>query len=687
MRTFCPYCALQCGMRLERDADGPYRAVGDASFDVNAGDLCMKGFSAAETLAHPERLLAPLVRRNGVLEEATWEEALDVAAAGFARVRRERGADAVAAFGSGALTNEKAYSLGKFARLALGTANFDYNGRFCMSSAAAAANRAFGIDRGLPFPIAWLADADVILLAGGNPLDTMPPLGRYLEAQRAHGDSIVVDPRATAFAKTATWHLQAAPGSDASLAYGLLHVAIAERLIDERFIAERTHGFADVRRIAEREDPERAERKTGVPAQSIREAARALAAAKRAIILTARGVEQHRNGTDAASAYINLALALGLPGRDGSGYGTLTGQGNGQGGREQGQKSDQLPGYSRVEDPEAIARVAAVWKCAPERVSRRGKTATTILHELGSAIVGLFVIGSNPIVSGPHASAIREKIATLEHLVVCDFFLSETARYAHVVLPTLQWAEESGTMTNLEGRVLLRERVADAPAGPRGDLAILRELATRLGEPNLVGSDAPEDVFEEIRRATRGACADYSGITYARLRAGERLHWPVPEETHAGSPALFQDRFAFPDGRARFIAVSPEADVEAHDAAFPLTLTTGRVREHYLSGTQTRRVARLLAAVPDPIVELHPTLAARFGIADGDRVRITSRRGSVDLAAKLSNDIRAETLFASFHWGGTQTLNDLTDTAVDPISAMPGFKSAAVRIAKISTTV
>jgi assimilatory nitrate reductase catalytic subunit len=673
-------------MLVERDAAGAYRTAGDPSFDVNAGDLCMKGFSAAETLAHSERLLTPLIRRNGVLEEATWEEALDAAAAGFARIRSERGADAVAAFGSGALTNEKVYALGKFARLALCTANFDYNGRFCMSSAAAAANRAFGIDRGLPFPIAWLADADVVLLAGGNPLDTMPPLGRYFESQRAHGASIVVDPRATAFAKTATWHMQAVPGSDVSLAYAMLHVAIAERLIDERFIAERTHGFADVRRVAEREDPERAERKTGVPAETIRAAARALATAKRAIVLTARGVEQHRNGTDAASAYINLALALGLPGRDGSGYGTLTGQGNGQGGREHGQKSDQLPGYSRVDDPEAIARIAAVWKCAPERVSRRGKTATTILHELGSSISGLFVVGSNPIVSGPHASAIREKIATLEHLVVCDFFLSETARYAHVVLPTLQWAEESGTMTNLEGRVLLRERAADAPVGPRGDLAILRALAARLGEPGLVRSDEPEAVFEELREATRGARADYSGITYARLRRGDRLHWPVPSETHPGTPVLFAEGFAFADRRARFVAVDARSDVEEPDRGFPLTLTTGRVREHYLSGTQTRRVARLIAAVPDPLVELHPTLAARFGISDGDLVRITSRRGSVELAAKLTNDIRVETLFASFHWGGNQTLNDLTDTAVDPISAMPGFKSAAVRIAKVSTT-
>jgi assimilatory nitrate reductase catalytic subunit len=680
MRTHCPYCAMQCAMTLEL-RDGRYAAAGDPSFDVNAGDLCMKGFTAAETLAHPERLLVPLVRRGGELVEATWDEALAAAAAGFERIAARDGRDAVAAFGSGALTNEKAYAFGKFARLALGTANFDYNGRFCMSSAAAAANRSLGIDRGLPFPLAWLGEADVLLLAGGNPLDTMPPLERYLAQQRANGASIVIDPRATPFAAGASLHLQAAPGTDAIVAYAMLHVLVAERRIDDAYVAARTAGFDDVRRIAEREHPERAERRTGVPADAIRAAARALAGARRAIVLTGRGVEQHANGTDAANAYINLALALGLPGRPGSGYGTLTGQGNGQGGREHGQKSDQLPGYGSVDDPAAVARVARVWNVAPERIARRGLTAAEIFETLGERVRGLLVMGSNPVVSAPRTFALRARLERTEHVVVCDFFRSETAGYAHVVLPALQWAEERGTMTNLEGRVLLRERCAEPPPGPRSDLWILRELAARLGVPDLLPGDAPEAVFDELREASRGGRADYSGVSYARLRAGERLYWPVPGPDHPGTPVLFGERFPTPGGRARFIAVEAAARIEETDAEFPWTLTTGRVREHYLSGTQTRRTARLSDAVREPVAELHPALAERFGIADGARMRITSRRGFVELRVRHTESIRPETIFAPFHWGEEATVNDAVGGPLDPLSKMPPFKACAVKIA------
>jgi len=666
-------------MTLERKPGG-YACVGDPSFDVNAGDLCMKGFAAAELLTHPERLLQPLVRRNGALTETTWGDALDVAAEGFRAIGEARGRDAVASFGSGSLTNEKVYLLGKFARLALDTANFDYNGRFCMSSAAAAANRSLGIDRGLPFPLAWIGEADVLLLAGGNPLDTMPPLARYLTKQRERGRTIIVDPRRTSHAATATLHLQTAPGTDAILAHALLHVLIAEHLIDERYIAERTSGFDNVRRDAEREFPERAERRTGVAAGDIRAAARMLAAAERALILTARGVEQHSNGTDCATAYINLALALGLPGRDGSGYGTLTGQGNGQGGREHGQKSDQLPGYGSVSDPADAARVARVWEVEPDRVTRRGMSAAEIFDALGSRIGALFIMGSNPVITAPRTAALREKLARIEHLVVCDFFLSETAAYATVVLPSLQWAEESGTITNLEGRVLLRTAAAAAPEGPRSDLEILQELARRLGVSKLVQSPDPETVFDELRRATAGSRADYSGISYERLRAGEALYWPVPELGHPGTPVLFGKNFPTADGRARFVAVASRLDGEHADAAYPWTLTTGRVREHYLSGTQTRRTARLAAAVSEPVADLHPALAARFGIVDGGYMCIRSRRGSVTLRARVTDTISMETIFTAFHWGGSLTVNDLIGGRLDPHSKMPPFKACAVRI-------
>jgi assimilatory nitrate reductase catalytic subunit len=663
------------------ERSGTYAAVGDPSFDVNAGELCMKGFSAAEMLTHPDRLLRPLVRREGRLEPATWDEALDAVAAGFTRVAAQHGPDAVATFGSGSLTNEKAYALGKFARLALGTANFDYNGRFCMSSAAAAANRAFGLDRGLPFPLAWIAEADTLLVAGGNPLETMPPLERYFNHQRAHsGASIVIDPRVTRFAAAATLHLQPAPGTDITLAYALLHVLVVERLITEAYVAARTRGFDDVRRSAEREHPERAERRTGVAADDIRAAARLLAAPGRTIVLTGRGIEQHPNGTDCANAFINLALALGLPGRNGCGYGTITGQGNGQGGREHGQKSDQLPGYGSVDDQAAVERVARVWNVAPERIARRGLTAAEILGAIGERIHALFVMGSNPAVCAPDGVALREKLARIDHLVVCDFFLSETAAQAHVVLPVLQWAEESGTTTNLEGRVLLREPCVAVPNGPRSDLAILCAIAQRMGLPKLLPSVDPEAVFDELRRASAGGRADYSGITYARLRNGERLHWPVPSVDHPGTPVLFALTFPTADGRAKFIDVSTENADETPDEEYPWTLTTGRVREHYNSGTQTRRTARLAAAVGEPFAEIHPTLAAHVGVTNGDMLRITSRRGSVTLRARLTETIRKELLFAPFHWGGQLSINVLTGGPLDPYSRMPPFKMCAVKI-------
>jgi assimilatory nitrate reductase catalytic subunit len=669
-------------MRLVDDGER-VRVQGDESFDVNAGALCVKGHTAPATLRHPERLTTPLIRRDGVLRPAGWEEALAAAADGFRAVAERWGDDANAVFGSGALTNEKAYALGKFARLALRTSRFDYNGRFCMSSAAAAVQRSLGVDRGLPFPLAWLERTACLLIAGGNPLATMPPLGRYLDAQRAAGTAIVVDPRRTELAAAATIHLQPAPGTDAILATGLLHVLVAEGRVDHAYVAARTRDFEAVARLAEREDPERVERRTGVPADAIRAAARALADAPSAIILTARGVEQHANGTDAVNAFINVALALGLPGREHSGFGTLTGQGNGQGGREHGQKSDQLPGYRRADDADARAHVAQVWGVSPDALGQAGERGYALLSGVGSAVRGMLVVASNPVVSAPDASTIRDALSRAEHLVVCDFFPSETTAYAHVVLPALQWAEETGTMTNLEGRVLLRERVVEPPDGPRSDLAILRALALRLGRPEGACGEDPEVVFDELRRASAGGAADYAGVTYARLRAGERLQWPVASVDDHGVPALFTHAFPTDDGRARFVPVEAVSSAEEPDAQYPWHFTTGRLREHYLSGTQTRRVATLARAAAEPHVEMHPRLAGLIGVGEGDGVKIVSRRGAVVLKTRITDGIRPDTLFAPFHWGGVLTVNDLVDHRSDPYSAMPSFKACAVRVERV----
>src|SRR5215217_6927934 len=386
-RTHCPYCSLQCGMDVTA-GDRPATLV-PADFPTNKGGLCSKGWSSTELLDHPERLLRPLVRatpgdRTSPLIESTWEDALGRLVEAIERTQVTYGRDAVGCFGGGSLTNEQAYQFGKFARVALRTSAIDYNGRFCMSSAAGAANRAFGLDRGMPCPLSDIAEADVVVLVGSNPADTMPPAMQYFDAGRERwAQHVVVDPRRTATARNAALHLQPLPGTDLALANGLLHIAIAEGLVDEDYVAARTAGFDDVRAGVAAYWPDRVERLTGVPVADQRRTVFALARAQRAIVLTARGAEQHRSGTDTTTAWINLALALGLPGRPGSGYGTVTGQGNGQGGREHGQKADQLPGYRKITDPAARAHIARVWGIEESLIPGPGLPAVELLKSLG----------------------------------------------------------------------------------------------------------------------------------------------------------------------------------------------------------------------------------------------------------------------------------------------------------------
>jgi assimilatory nitrate reductase catalytic subunit len=681
--THCPYCALQCGMTLRGRADGSVE-VAPRDFPTNRGGLCQKGWTSVDLLDHPRRLTTPLVRdgKDTSLRPASWDEALDRTTTKIRDLREAYGPDAVAVFGGGGLTNEKAYALGKFARVTLGTRFIDYNGRFCMASAAAAGIRAFGVDRGLPFPLADLGRADVLVLVGANPAETMPPLARYFTEQRANGGRlIVVDPRRTPTARQAALHLQPMPGTDLALANALLHLVIGEGYVDRAYVDTRTTGFDEVTRVAAGYWPERVERLTGVPVADLTTAAHLLSQADRAIIVTARGAEQHSKGTDTVSAWINLALALGLPGRPGSGYGCLTGQGNGQGGREHGQKADQLPGYRRIDDPAARAHVASVWGVSPDDLPGPGVSATELLDRLGTAEgpKALLVFGSNPAVSAPRASRVAQRLRALDLLVVSDFLLSETAELADVVLPTAQWAEEDGTMTNLEGRVLRRRMLREPPAGVGTDLGVLAGLAARLGHAERFTAD-PRVAFEELRRASAGGPADYAGVTWDRIDAESGVFWPCPSVGHPGTPRLFADSFHTPDGRARFVAVDYRPPAEEPGADFPLYLTTGRVLAQYQSGTQTRRVTPLVKAAPKPFVELHPDLADSLSIVDGETVRLISRRGAVEVPARVVDTIRPDTLFAPFHWPG---VNALTNDALDPTSRMPEFKVCAARLEKL----
>ena len=682
--THCPYCSLQCGMRLT--SNGGAVTVEGRDFPTNRGGLCQKGWTSADLLTHSDRLQTPFMRdtKNADLRPATWDEALSRIAAEIRNIQQQYGRDAVGVFGGGGLTNEKAYQLGKFARVALGTSQIDYNGRFCMSSAATASIKAFGMDRGLPFPLADIPQAQTILLVGSNASETMPPVMQYFQAQRQNGGSlIVVDPRRTPTAASATLHLQITPGTDAALANGLLYVAIQEGYIDRKFIAERTTGFEAVHRAVSYYWPARVERITGISENQLVSAARLLGQAATAMVLTARGPEQQSRGVDNVLGFINLALALGKVGKPFCGYGCLTGQGNGQGGREHGQKADQLPGYRKIDNPEHRDYIAAVWGVDEKTLPGPGRSAYEMLDNIGGndGVRALLVFGSNPAVSSPRAGHIEDRLRALDFLVVSDFFLSETAACADVVLPCAQWAEEEGTMTNLEGRVLLRRKAMEPPEGVRTDLEILSLLAVRLESRSSFPEDAAA-VFSELRRASSGGAADYAGITYARILAEDGVFWPCPSESHPGSTRIFQERFATPDGRARFHPVEHQGAVEEPDEDYPLYLTTGRVMTHYQSGTQTRRVARLANAVPSAFVEIHPSMALNHGIAQGDAVRLTSRRGTAVMKAQLTSTIRMDTVFVPFHFAGDGRANLLTNPALDPSSRMPEFKVCAVRIKK-----
>ncbi|GAB3934511.1 molybdopterin oxidoreductase family protein [Kribbella albertanoniae] len=686
--THCPYCALQCATTL-LPADRPGAVeVRPRDFPTNRGGLCRKGWTAAEVLTVSDRLTTPLVRNaDGELVPTSWDEALDFVADRIRSLQASDGPDSIAVFGGGGLTNEKAYALGKFARVALRSANVDYNGRFCMSSAAAATNRAFGIDRGLPFPLTDLGGADAILLVGSNIAETMPPAVAHLQRAQEAGGLLVVDPRRSATAGlTGALHLQATPGTDLALVLALTHVVLQEGLADTTYLAERVDDADALYRSTSAWWPERAERVTGVPALTIRRAARLLAAAAPvhggagAFILTGRGAEQHSKGTDTVTACINLALALGLPGRLGSGYGCITGQGNGQGGREHGQKADQLPGYRSIADPAARAHVAAVWGVDPADLPGPGKSAVELINSLGTSggPRALLVHGSNLLVSAPNLASVRERLAALDLLVVADVVPSETALLADVVFPVTQWAEEDGTMTSLEGRVLRRQAAVAPPGEVRSDLHVFSGLASRLGCTAAFSTD-PEEVFEELRLASAGGKADYSGITWSRLD-NEELFWPVPAVDHPGTPRLFADRFGTPDGRAHVVPVDHRPVADDLSGAAPMYLVTGRLLQHYQSGAQTRRVPELAEAEPEVFAEIHPRVAAQLGISDGRPVELRTARGAMVLAARVTTDVRPDTVFVPFHYGGAGAVNELTNDVLDPVSRMPEFKACAVSL-------
>ncbi|MGI8387024.1 assimilatory nitrate reductase catalytic subunit NasC [Robertmurraya sp. P23] len=682
----CPFCSMQCKMQLIEQSIVTRKKYTTVGLDnpTTQGRLCVKGINAHQHTFHKDRLKYPLIKVNGEFIRATWEEALAVIKSNIQSIQERHGKDAMAVYGSASITNEEAYLLGKFARVALQTKYIDYNGRLCMSSAASAATQTFGMDRGFTNSISEIPSSRCIILAGTNIAECQPTIMPYFEKAKENGAYIIaIDPRETATTKLADLHIKVKPGTDAAFANGILKVIIEEQLYNEQFIIERVNGFEEVKENVSSMTLEEIESLSGVPIEQIRKVAHRFAKEETGMIFTARGVEQHTDGSAAVRNFLNILLSVGKIGKPGCGYGAITGQGNGQGAREHGQKADQLPGYRLIENEDHRAYIAKVWGVNEKELPRKGVSAYEMFEKIHDGdISGMLLMCSNPIVSNPNAHFVEEALQKLSFLVVVDLFVSETARLADVILPASSYLEDEGTMTNVEGRVTLREASYPCPEEVKHDWQILCEIAHALGKGKYFPFESAEDIFNELRIASKGGIADYYGVTYERLREEKGLLWPCPTLDHKGTVRLFESSFAHPDGKAKMVSVSNVAPVTKDQVCeeFPLYLTTGRVMSHYLTGVQTRKSASLAARNVESHVEIHPATALKYGIRDETLVKITSRRGSIVVRSKLSDSIRQDTLFVPFHWANSQNVNFLVGKELDPTCRMPGFKLSAVKI-------
>lgn len=703
VKTHCCFCGQQCGIQLKVKDNTVIGFEPWEDFPFNKGMLCPKGVKRYLQGAHPDRLLTAFRRDPAApagFSPMGYEQAIAKVAQELRRLQETYGHSAVGVLGGASLTTEKTYLLGKFARVCLKTPYIDYNGRLCMVSAGAANKKAFGVDR-TTNPWADMIGAEVIWIAGSNVAECSPITTNYIWQAREQGAKIIVqDPRITPIARTCDLFLPIKPGRDAALFAGVLQRMIEKGWIDNDFIRQQTVGFEQAAAYCQQWTLQKTAEVTGIPQRSIEQAAEIWGTAKSSFILHARGIEHHSNGVQNALGCINLVLASGRIGKPHSGYGTIVGQANGQGGREHGQKCDQLPGWRDISNPEHRKYIAGVWGVNEADLPGPGVDAYEMFRKIDTGeIKGLISICFNPKVSLPDSSFVQRALEKLEFYVAIDFFLNDTARHADIVLPGSLQEEDEGTVTQVEGRVIKINRAVTCPGEAQRDWVIIQDLAKALGRPHGLTFTEPREMFEELRIASKGGVADYSGITYEKIDQNYGVFWPCystdPQTgaviDHPGTPRLFIDGswnpvakgagpFYFPDGKARFNVADYRTPVDDVDAEFPLFLTTGRVVSQFLSGTQTRRIGPLVKQYPEPRIEIHPRLAEKLGIQDGGWTIAETRRGTMTLKAMVVTTIRPDTIFIPYHWAGEKSVNRLTVAAQDPISKIPQYKVCACRV-------
>ena len=689
VNSVCPYCGVGCQLTY-KVKDERIVAVEGRPGPANLGRLCVKGRFGFDYIASPQRLSKPMIRKDGVdkhdveidpanpwthFREASWEEALDRAAEGLKRIRDQHGPGALAGFGSAKGSNEEAYLFQKLVRVGFGTNNVDHCTRLCHASSVAALMETIG-SGAVTAPFTEALNADVILVIGANPTVNHPVAATFFKnAVKAGKKLIVVDPRGQVLSRHATWMLQEKPGSDVALLNSIMQVIVAEGLVDRQYIQAHTEDYEKLKEHLGDYTPESMESVTGIAPETVREVARAFATATAAMVFWGMGISQHIHGTDNSRSLISLCLMCGHVGRPGTGLHPLRGQNNVQGASDAGLIPMVYPDYQPVGNDEVRARFEAFWDAKLD--PKPGLTVVEIADAAyDGEIKGMYIMGENPAMSDPNVSHAREALARLEHLVVQDLFLTETACYADVVLPASAWPEKDGTVTNTNRQVQIGRRAVALPGEARQDLEIVQEIARRLGLDWRY--QHPREVFDEMRQVM----ASIRGITWERLEAEDAVTYPCRTEGDPGDPIIFGDGFPTPSRRGKFVPAAIIPPDETPDEDYPLVLTTGRVLEHWHTGAMTRRAEVLDAIEPEPMMHMAPGDIERLGLEPGARVRVFSRRGEVELGVRMDSGVPQGLVFIPFCYAEAAA-NLLTNAALDPYGKIPEVKYCAVQVAPL----
>jgi formate dehydrogenase major subunit len=687
VHSVCPYCGVGCQLTYSIK-DNKILYVNGRDGPANRERLCVKGRYGFDYVHHRQRLTKPLVRKPGVpkhadftmdpsnpleyFREASWEEALDLAASGLRAIRDTSGPRALAGFGSAKGTNEEAYLFQKLVRTGFGSNNVDHCTRLCHASSVAALLEGIG-SGAVSNQVNDVMRAEVIFLIGANPISNHPVAATWIKNAVKRGTTLIyADPRRSELGRHAKYMLQFKPDTDVALLNAMMHTIVQEGLVNDRFIQDRTSGYEELKKNVAGYSPEAMAPVCGIPAETIREVARVFATSKGSMILWGMGISQHVHGTDNARCLIALCLMTGQVGRPGTGLHPLRGQNNVQGASDSGLIPMVFPDYQRVDNADARGRFEKLWGVALD--PNPGLTVVEVIHEiLAGTLRGMYIMGENPAMSDPDANHAREALAKLDCLVMQEIFLTETCYHADVILPATAWPEKDGTVTNTDRMVQIGRKALEAPGEAKPDLWIIQEIAQRLGCD--WHYSRPADVFNEMRRAM----PSIAGITWERLEAESSVTYPCEHEGDPGEPVVFTDHFPTPTGRAKFVPADIIPAAERPDAEFPFVLITGRQLEHWHTGAMTRRAGVLDAIEPEPTALLHSLDLEQIGARPGDVVTVESRRGIISLYARADDGTPRGSVFIPFCFYEAAA-NLLTNSALDPFGKIPEFKYCAVKV-------